>query len=458
MNNNLYLSFLTLMSVILFIFVGGDFLLLVYYSSLYFIYLRFSNLKYLALMLGGIAMGPLLYYKVVGGREQTLSGAWLNEQTIPIALSFVALQFCLFVAREQRSGQIFRYSRIQILFAVNFIPQLIAGPILPVRDFLEKNASLVAGFRHRFFYPMAFFGFALFMKIFLAEWLLILIDLGSSNLDRLTNIEAVFLLISFYFFIYFDFLSYSLIAVSISSLLGFRMLWNFMAPYRACSLPEFWRRWHISLYVCFKEAIYQPLTQVVPSVFAVFVVFMISGLWHGIGFGFILWGLWHAFGVCVCRIYARLGRRRLNRWLGWVLTQLFVLIGWAFFWLNDVEDLMLFFEKIASPDIVLPVSIAFHFPFVDNLGFVFAASSIGLGLNLVFFLCVCIFFLYFFDRTLLRYIGEPLAAANDARDYADVWGFPKEIPSSIVSLGIALGLFSVITAGQGITRYVYFNF
>lgn len=458
MKTVLYTNVLLAFSILIFLWLGGSFFLILFYSGLYLTYLKTTEIKNFDLMLGISALAPLVFYKIEFGREESLSGSWLESQDIPLAISFISLQFCLFVARERKAGTKINFKFTEILFAVNFIPQLIAGPVVPIREFLERNAFLVSGIRQRFFYPLGFVGFALFLKLFLAENLLMLIDFGSNNLEYLTNIEAFFVLVGFYFFIYFDFLSYSILAVSLSSFFGYRMLWNFIAPYQACSITEFWRRWHISLHICFKEAIYTPLSGFVPSVCAVIVVFLISGLWHGVGLGFVLWGVWHAFGVCAYRFYRSLIGIAFPKVLGWLCTQAFVLVGWSFFWLNNLRDLSIFYEQLLTAELIFPVSFRFHFPWLMGLDVSFLGSPIGLGLNLGIFLVFCIGFTICFDRMLLRQVGKQGPTARYCGSGFDAWGFPDNVPNGVILVGISLGLFGFLASSGGFIRYVYFNF
>jgi D-alanyl-lipoteichoic acid acyltransferase DltB (MBOAT superfamily) len=143
--------------------------------------------------------------------------------------------------------------------------------------------------------------------------------------------------LAFTFQILCDFSGYTDLALGSAGLLGYRLPSNFNWPYRATSIQDFWRRWHMTLARWFRDYIYIPLggsqRGEARYYFAMFVTWLTTGLWHGAGLTFIVWGLWNGCGLVVVRIWRRgIGSRHpMPTGLAWAITFLFVVFGWVFF-------------------------------------------------------------------------------------------------------------------------------
>ena len=216
---------------------------------------------------------------------------------LPVGISFYtfqALSYTMDVYRKEITPEknIFRYA----LF-VSFFPQLVAGPI-------ERSKNLLTQLRedHKFDYMRARCGllvmlWGFFLKLVIADRAAILVN---TVYDRYTEFGGAILLVATVFFavqIYCDFASYSLIAKGAAKVMGFELMDNFRQPYFSTSIAEFWRRWHISLSSWFKDYLYIPLggnrKGTVRKYFNLMVVFLVSGLWHGASWNFVIWGALH---------------------------------------------------------------------------------------------------------------------------------------------------------------------
>jgi D-alanyl-lipoteichoic acid acyltransferase DltB (MBOAT superfamily) len=271
---------------------------------------------------------------------------------LPIGISFFTFQAVGYTI-DVFSGKVKpeRHLGIFSLF-VSFFPQLVAGPI-------ERADNLLPQFRKRppFDYERVASGFilalwGLFKKIVIADRLAFYVDAVYNDVNGYTGLPLVLSTYFFTFQIYCDFSGYSDIAIGCARMMGYDLRMNFDRPYFSASLPEFWRRWHISLMSWFRDYVYFPLggsrkgqTRKQCNQFA---VFFLSGLWHGANLTFVFWGVYHA----VLQILSNLGlpfvRRfsdsigmdpKLKKGIGIVITFHLVCFGWIIFRANSIRDL-----------------------------------------------------------------------------------------------------------------------
>ncbi|CDR34354.1 MBOAT family O-acyltransferase [Criblamydia sequanensis] len=230
----------------------------------------------------------------------------------PIGISFITFQQItylvdLYSKKIEKHGDIFAFS----LF-VSFFPQLIAGPIVLYQELIPQLADkkkpndfdLIAK-------GIFIFSIGLFKKVILADSLSYWVDLGFSNVEKLTFIEAWIVAFAYNFELYFDFSAYSDMAIGIGWILGIHLPLNFNSPLKADNIQEFWKRWHITFSRFIRNYLYIPLGG---SAFgklrhasATFFVFFLTGLWHGSGLTFILWGLVHGAAIIFYQFWKKTG-------------------------------------------------------------------------------------------------------------------------------------------------------
>ena len=272
---------------------------------------------------------------------------------LPIGLSFHTFQSMSYVIEVYRGNQkAERHFGIYALY-VMFYPQLVAGPI-------ERPQNLLHQFReaHAFDYDRVTGGlkrmaFGLFKKVVIADALASVVDQVYNNLHDYTGYPLAFATMCFAWQIYCDFSGYSDIALGAAQVMGFRLMENFDRPYRARSVPEFWRRWHMSLTSWFRDYVYIPLggnREGQGRWYAnLFVTFLLSGLWHGANWTFVVWGglnglllilsSWAApLRAAVVRAVGLEDRPRLHRAIQVVVTFLLVSFTWIFFRANSMSD------------------------------------------------------------------------------------------------------------------------
>lgn len=263
---------------------------------------------------------------------------------IPAGISFYTFQMVSFAVdsiRERKPLPNF----LDFLNYAGFFPQIVAGPIERRQELLPQ----MQGFKlewHRENLDEGFRWIALgfFFKAALAD--------NFSELTRMANVENPWTIwmttVLFGLQIYFDFSGYSFIAFGVALCFGVRLSLNFAAPYRSTSLIDFWRRWHITLSQWFRDYVYIPLGgNRRNSSLNLTLVFLLSGIWHGAGWNFILWGAIHAAGVHIERIWPK--RILLPKPITWFLTMLVVMFSWLFFYETDLHRLAGKLACIANP-------------------------------------------------------------------------------------------------------------
>ena len=291
------------------------------------------------------------YYNFLGSNVETaLRAAGLAIDIprfgllLPVGISFYTFQALgysidVFRGATEVERDFFTYA----LF-VSFFPQLVAGPI-------ERSNNLLPQFKreHRFDYDNVVAGVKLmiwgyFMKLMLADRCGLYVDAVFNNLEMHNGGAYLLASLLFPFQIYGDFAGYSLIAIGVARVLGFRLMENFRRPYFSCSVGEFWRRWHISLSTWFKDYVYIPLggnrVTKARNYFNLLVTFVVSGIWHGADWSFLCWGGLHGVLLCVEKALG-IGRQKYSgakKFFHWLITFILVCFSWILFRANDLAD------------------------------------------------------------------------------------------------------------------------
>lgn len=219
---------------------------------------------------------------------------------------------------------------------VCFFPQLVAGPIVLPQEIIpqfedKKNRKLNYKNISEGIY---LFSIGLFKKVMIADTLSGIVNLGYSTLSTINSFEAWLVALSFTLQLYFDFSGYWDMAAGIALMFNIKLPKNFNSPYKALNIQEFWKRWHITLGRFLTQYIYIPLGGNRGSRFKtyrnLFIVFIVSGIWHGAGWNFIVWGTLHGLAIVIHRIFKDNGHK-MNKILAWFLTFMFVNLAWVFF-------------------------------------------------------------------------------------------------------------------------------
>lgn len=287
------------------------------------------------------------YFKYSGFLVDTVNSifgtSFVNKRlALPIGISFYtfqAMSYLIDVYRGDSKGQ-----KNVLTFAVyiTMFPQLIAGPIVRYQDIenqLNGRTPDADDFREGI--PMFVKGF--FKKVVLANVIGSLhtqiLAMGMSNISAMTAWLGA---LAYTLQIFNDFSGYSDMAIGLGRMLGFEFPKNFDRPYASGSVTEFWRRWHISLGTWFREYVYIPLggnrKGVKRQIINLLIVWALTGLWHGAAWNFVIWGLYYGILLIFEKfVYVHM-QKRLPKFLNVVITFIVVIIGWVFFFSNNMTE------------------------------------------------------------------------------------------------------------------------
>ena len=252
---------------------------------------------------------------------------------VPLGISFFTFQQIWYL-REVYAGT---FSQVptpaEYLTYSFFFPTVSSGPILKPQNFFPQLREAAPQPRDTAAGLYAI-GLGLAKKVLLADNLGVLVNNGWGNLSGLTATTAWCVILGYTLQLYFDFSGYCDIASGCARLLGLRLPINFDSPYRSLSVTEFWKRWHMTLTAFLREHVYFPLggsrRGTGRTYLNILLVYLVSGIWHGAGWTFILWGMLHGLAQVAERLWGK-GRDALPKWLRWAMTFLFVNIAWVFF-------------------------------------------------------------------------------------------------------------------------------
>ena len=261
---------------------------------------------------------------------------------LPLAISFFTFQQIAYLV-DSFHGETKSYNFLNYTLFVTFFPQLIAGPIVHHKEMMpqfEKAENQI--FNHDNIAKGLFiFSMGLFKKVVIADTFAIWATQGFDSATTLNLIEAWITSLSYTFQLYFDFSGYTDMAIGAALLFNIRLPINFNSPYKALSIQDFWRRWHITLSRFLKEYIYIPLGGNRKGEFRtytnLFTTFLLGGIWHGAGWTFIFWGFLHGLALVIHRAWNKMGGK-LPTLLAWFITFNFINIAWVFFRAKEWDD------------------------------------------------------------------------------------------------------------------------
>ena len=344
-----------------------------------FKYYNFLNHNFSFLMHGFGLSNPIPYLSIL----------------LPIGLSFhtfQAMSYTIEVYRGRQKAE--RHFGIYSLY-VMFYPQLVAGPI-------ERPQNLLHQFREKYDFDydrvtsgLRLMAWGLFKKVVIADRLAIVVDNVYNNPQQHNSLSLIIATIFFTFQIFCDFSGYSDMAIGAARIMGFKLMTNFDKPYHSKSVNEFWKRWHISLSSWFKDYLYITLggnRVTIPRWYLnLFIVFLVSGLWHGANWTFIIWGALHGFYL-VFGLITKIFRARFNKLfhfdkmpiLSVSSTFILVAFAWIFFRANGVFSALYIVKHIFTgiPDII--IKLFNHKTVFEYIGL--SKNDLILSVILIFFL------------------------------------------------------------------------
>lgn len=281
---------------------------------------------------------PLFYYKYAHFlATDVLKQDWdtFRDLIIPIGISFYTFQiiaFCIDTLRRNQAVPAF----IDYMNFCSFFPQIVAGPIERKDSLLPQMEQLKWKFKSSAAaHGLPYIILGLFFKLVLADNIANSMQIGYNG----TNAFQIWTNnLAFTFRIYFDFAGYGITAYGLAKSLGINITMNFMSPYTCCNVTDFWRNWHISLTQWFRDYIYFAMggSRTRFWMLNIIIMFLISGIWHGAGWNFIIWGGLAGVTMVIHR-YFRKANLALPAFIGWLLTFGIMVFIWMFFYETDMS-------------------------------------------------------------------------------------------------------------------------
>lgn len=345
---------------------------------------------------------------------------------LPIGISFYtfqAISYVMDVYRERMLPAKF----IDFAVLLTFFPHLVSGPIVRPSEFIPQLQTPRNPRDIPLSPALVLIGSGLVKKVVIAD------QLGRLSVDQVfgapsaySSWDILIAILAFGVQIYCDFSGYTDMAIGIAMLLGFRFPQNFDRPYRSASLQEFWRRWHMTLSRFLRDYLYVGLggnqKGEKRTMFNLIATMTIGGFWHGASVTFIVWGLLHGLGLAIER-YLRMNLKfRLPTFISIATTFVFVNLVWVFFRSETISDALSIFEELATSfgQITLTAS-----PLI--------ALLITMGL-----------------------FGQYLPAKLTQRSNDLIGAIP--VPLAAIGVGIAMALVMLLTSGNGVSPFIYFQF
>ncbi|MGD1920718.1 MAG: MBOAT family O-acyltransferase [Pleurocapsa sp.] len=323
----------------------------------------------------------------------------LPSVVIPLAISFFTFQQIAYLV-DAYKGQTREYNILKYMLFVCFFPQLIAGPIVHHKEVLPQfeKASIYKFSQQTLAIGLSVFVAGLFKKVIfadrIAEYSNLAFAAASQGID-LTFSESWVGALGYSLQLYFDFSGYSDMAVGAAYMFGIKLPLNFNSPYKAISIIDFWRRWHITLSHFLRDYLYIPLggsrKGQLRRYSNLVITMLLGGLWHGAGWTFIFWGGLHGTYLVINHLY-RSVRKSLGhnlkddswllRTIGWLTTFIAVVISWVFFRANNFATATSMLQSMFGFNgIQLPVFLEPYLGFLRNLGINFLGFTVNVGIS-----------------------------------------------------------------------------
>ena len=396
-------------------------------------------------------VGLLLYFKYSNFFIDSINNVFnlkFNEKNIilPLGISFYTFSQIAFLVDSYRK-EITNVKFLDYALFISYFPKFGQGPIVLHEDLLYKFRDKT---RKEVNWDNIAKGIQMFVrglakKVLLADRFGKAVDYCFANTGSMSRMDVVVLIISYSFQIYFDFSGYCDMANGVSIMFNMELPINFNSPYKALTITDFWKRWHISLTGFLRKYLYFPLggnrKGKVRTYLNMIIVFTISGLWHGAGMNFVLWGFMHG----VCQILHRITGKvfdKLFKPVQWIITFCFVSIAWLLFRSNAVYRWKHFMDRMIFPQTIpLQSDLAACFK-IDGLRSIASAFKIPYTDRGIYIACMVAFLVIGFVLCLVP-------ENNQKREYY----FNKKT----FIMTFALFIICILSLSQ-VTSFLYFNF
>lgn len=292
-----------------------------------------------------VNIGALFFFKYYDFFFSYVNAAFntdfvLHHLILPLGISFFTFQQLSYIIDSYR-GEVPKYGFPDYALFVTFFPQLIAGPIVTHNEMVPQYADAA---RKKVNYEnlsrgIMAFSFGLAKKVLIADTFGNAVNWGYGNIWLLDSTNALLVMLFYTLQIYFDFSGYCDMATGIGLMFNIDITKNFNSPYRALTITDFWKRWHMTLTRFFTRYVYIPMggnrKGKVRTYINMFIVFLVSGFWHGANLTFILWGAMHGVFAVITKMTQK-WVDKLHPAFNWLITFSFVNVAWIYFRANSI--------------------------------------------------------------------------------------------------------------------------
>ncbi|MBP3931582.1 MAG: MBOAT family protein, partial [Peptostreptococcaceae bacterium] len=288
---------------------------------------------------------------------------------LPIGISFYTFQTMSYSIDVYRNNVPVQRNLISLATYVTLFPQLVAGPIVRYLD-VANDLKYRTHNSDKFYEGVYRFIIGLSKKVILANNLgIIWFNIKSTPSSQLSMLTAWLGIICFTLQIYFDFSGYSDMAIGLGKMFGFTFLENFNFPYISKSITEFWRRWHMSLGIWFRDYVYIPLggnrCSKTRWIINIFIVWFLTGLWHGASYNFILWGLYFGFILMLEKLFLLKILNNIPTVFNHIYALLLIIVGFVIFELTDISSIINYLSAMFINNKFIDKS--FYYYFIPNI-------------------------------------------------------------------------------------------
>lgn len=318
-----------------------------------------------------LVLGFFKYYGFLISNINAITGLHLQRPDLPLPLgiSFYTFSVLSYVFDVYRQRTVAQKNILKFACYVTFFPKLISGPIVQYVD-MEKQLDERIMVPAKFGAGVNMFLIGLFKKVLIADNLGVAFT-AITGLETMSVGTAWLGTLLYFFQLYFDFSSYSDMAIGLAKMFGFNFDKNFDYPYLSSTVSEFWRRWHISLGNWFKQYVYFPLggnrCSIQRTVFNNLIVFALTGLWHGANWTYLIWGLYHGLIVVLEKYVIKDKMDAVPKAIRVVLACFLVYIGWPMFFSADLGQAIHYYGQMFG---------AGHMGFLDSTARYYLSSNI----------------------------------------------------------------------------------
>ena len=311
-----------------------------------------------------VNIGSLFFFKYfdffVSNVNAVFGTNWaLLHIALPIGISFFTFQQLSYVIDSYRGDENVRsYDFFDYAIFVTYFPQLIAGPIVTHDEMVPQFANISKKKLNKDNFAKGLYAFTLGLakKVLIADNLGKAVDSGFADVSSLDAAAALIVMLAYTLQIYFDFSGYCDMATGIGKMMNIDITMNFNSPYKALGIVDFWKRWHITLTRFFTKYIYIPLggnrKGKARTYLNVMIVFLVSGVWHGANWTFIVWGALHGIASVIDRIISRdRSPQKMSvykKCLRWTVTFVFLNLTWVIFRADSPAQAWKFYERLFS--------------------------------------------------------------------------------------------------------------